>query len=234
MLHRPLHSLRTAGLLLAGALAFTACSDSSPTAVASDHSLHDATASAARSGGSNSGRNGAEIGTTGGWSDGRTVSFHYNKPFFCASPTASKATSGCILGEEPASAPRGGNIPVLYVMVPLFAGVDPATLQCPTAGNCINHPSTMDLSPVFGAGTENALLPPHSHIVGDDDQTRQGANAGWWEIEVVGVTTQAAWDTLVREKSLRSVRRLQALPQGGLTGDIPTNLFLFFSVNKSA
>ncbi|HYW30241.1 MAG TPA: hypothetical protein VE869_01960 [Gemmatimonas sp.] len=228
-----LRSRCTPVLLLAGVLSVTACSDNSPTALADDHSAHFAAAASASASASNSGRNGAEIGTTGGWSDGKTITFHYNKPFFCATPTASGATSGCILGEEPASAPRGGKIPVLYVMVPLFPGVDPATLQCPTAGSCINHPSTIDLSPVFGPGTENALLPPHSHIVGDDDEKKQGANAGWWEIEVVGVTSPAAWNTLVQEKSLRAVRRLQASATGGLTGDIPTNLFLFFSVNKA-
>ena len=49
------------------------------------------------------GRNGAEIGQTLGWGDGKTITFHYNKPFFCGSPTASQADSKCILGEEPGS-----------------------------------------------------------------------------------------------------------------------------------
>ena len=81
--------------------------------------------------------------------------------------------------------PRGGNIPVVYVMTPLFAPA-PANLHFPVAGSCINHPSTIDLSRVFGPGTENAALPPHSHIV--DEKA-----GGWWEIEVVGVTDPAVW-----------------------------------------
>jgi hypothetical protein len=200
-----------------------ACADVAPTA-AMDHSEHGAVMAS-------SGRNGAEIGRTDGWADGKTVTFHYNKPFFCAEPTASQASSKCILGEEPSTDPRHGKIPVLYVTVPLGFTPATSTLQCPVAGQCINHPSTIDLSPVFGAGTSNALLPPHSHVVGDDDMNRQGPNAGWWEIEVVGITSQTAWDALVAGKSLRTVRTLQG--NGSATGDIPTNLFLFFSVNKS-
>ncbi len=220
-----LRSLITTSLAVAGAFALSACSDAPTEAV--DHAAHMAELA-------KSGRNGAEIGQTLGWGDGKTITFHYNKPFFCGSPTASQADSKCILGEEPGSTPRGGEIPVLYVTVPLFALNNPETLQCPTAGNCINHPSTIDLSvieSIVGPGAGNALLPPHSHVVGDDDMTRQGANAGWWEIEVVGVPTQAAWDELVAGKSLRTIRKLQS--ESKVTGDLPTNLFLFFSVNKS-
>ena len=218
--------LPTAGTLLASVFAVSACSDTTPTSISEAHSAHFSAAG--------QGRAGAEIGNTLGWSDGKTVSFHYNMPFFCAKPTASLADSKCKLGEEPAAFPRGGEIPVLYVTVPLFALNNPETLQCPTAGSCINHPNTIDLTAIesiVGPGAGNALLPPHSHVVGDDDVTRQGANAGWWEIEVVGVPTQAAWNELVAGKSLRTVRDLQA--RSAVTGDIPTNLFLFFSVNKS-
>jgi hypothetical protein len=48
---------------------------------------------------------------------------------------------------------------------------------------------------------------------------------------VIGLPAQAAWNELVAGKSLRTVRALQA--RGAVTGDLPTNLFLFFSVNKS-
>ncbi len=116
--------------------------------------------------------------------------------------------------------PRGGNIPVVYVMTPL--GFTPPNLHCPVAGNCINHPSTIDLSRVFGPGTENATLPAHSHIV---DQ-RAG---GWWEIEVIGVTDPGVWNQIATAKNLTKVRELQAAGSG-ITGDIPSNLFLFFNV----
>jgi hypothetical protein len=106
------------------------------------------------------------------------------------------------------------------VMTPL--GFTPDGLQCPVAGDCINHPSTLDLSPIFGAGAENVALPPHSHIV-DVDQ------GGWWEIEVVGVTDPAVWAQIEAGKDLDTVRVLQDAGVG-ITGDIPSNLFLFFDV----
>lgn len=161
-------------------------------------------------------------GVTGGWLDGRTVEFFYPKGFFCKEPPTSGATSGCELGAEPVTPPRGGNIPVLYVMTPLGFTPDASTLQCPVVGDCINHPSTIDVSRVFGAGTENFALPAHSHIV-------DVARGGWWEIEVIGVTDPAVWDEIVEAKSLDRVRELQAAGVG-ITGDIPTNLFLFFNV----
>jgi len=162
-------------------------------------------------------------GTTGGWYDGRTVTFTYPKNFFCSEPPTSGATSNCELGEEAVRQPRAGdNIPVLYVMTPIGFRPAESTLQCPVVGSCINHPSTIDLSRVFGAGTENAALPAHSHIV-------DVAKGGWWEIEVIGVTSQETWSQVVAAKSLDGVRALQAAGVG-ITGDIPTNLFLFFNV----
>ena len=161
-------------------------------------------------------------GFTGGWYDGRDVEFFYNKDFFCSEPPASGADSNCELGAEPVRAARGGKIPVLYVMTPLGFRPDDSTLQCPVVGSCINHPSTIDVSRIFGAGTENLALPAHSHIV-DVDQ------GGWWEIEVIGVTDEGVWDEIVAGKSLERVRELQA-DGVGITGDIPSNLFLFFDV----
>ncbi len=162
----------------------------------------------------------AQMGTTGGWLDGRDVTFVYNKPFFCAEPPASGADSGCEVGEPPQTAPRGGVIPILYVMTPL--GFTPTGLQCPVVGACINHPGTIDVSRIFGAGTENFALPAHSHIV-------DVAQGGWWELKVIGVTDAAVWEQIAAAKDLDAVRALQA--QGvGVTGDIPTNTYLFFDV----
>ncbi|MEO7296841.1 MAG: hypothetical protein ABIZ57_11955 [Candidatus Limnocylindria bacterium] len=172
---------------------------------------------------------GDDKGFTGGWYDGRTVDFFYNKDFFCKEPPESEANSDCIVGEEPQTAPRGGKIPVLYVMTPL--GFTPEErLQCPDAGDCINHPSDIDTTPinsvldsVFGTDVPNVIaLPPHSHIV-DVDQ------GGWWEIEVIGVTDELVWNQIAAAKDLDKVRDLQEAGVG-ITGDIPSNLYLFFDV----
>lgn len=205
--HRSIAVLMTAAVLVA------ACSDQELPLSPTDHALmgHNA-------------RGDAEIGFTDGWRDGRTVQFFYNKPFFCKSPPESGASSSCEAGEDAATPPRSGAIPALYVMTPIGFRPAESTLQCPVVGACINHPSTIDLSRLFGAGTENLPLPAHSHIV-----EKGGAQAGWWNIEVVGVTDPAVWDQVVAGKSLERVRELQAAGEG-ITGDIATNLFLFFSV----
>ena len=51
---------------------------------------------------------------------------------------------------------------------------------------------------------------------------------GWWKTFVVGVTSQVAWDRIVAGRDLATVRELQQ--EGLATGDIPSNLFIFFNV----
>ncbi len=220
MVHRNVARL---GTLAFATLIVTACADNAPTEALASSDAHSAHLSAqAAKGGKD-----ADLGTTAGWFKGEAVTFLYNQPFDCPVPLADGSvvgsTSGCALNAEAAMPPRGGNDPVVYVTVPLFADTDGITLHCPVAGDCINHPSTMDLSRVFGAGTENALLPPHSHVV----DVKRG---GWWLIEVNGVTTREAWDAIEREKSLAEIRVQQNL--GTVTADLDTNLFLFFNVLK--
>jgi hypothetical protein len=45
------------------------------------------------------------------------------------------------------------------------SGSRPRDLQCPRAGDCIDHPSRVDLSRVFGPAAANVPVGPHSHIV---------------------------------------------------------------------
>src|SRR5215831_6682043 len=162
---------------------------------------------------------GADFGFTDGWLRGNTVQFFYHKPFFCRTPVEDGnpvgSTTDCEVGSDGTVDPRLGNIAVLYVMTPIGFRPADSTLQCPTVGHCINHPSTIDLSRIFGPGKENALLPAHSHIV---DQ----AEGNWWELHVIGVKDEATWDQVVAGKSLATVRALQAADPGGthITGDI--------------
>ena len=180
----------------------------SPSAHAQEHA--DATASP------------ATVGTTQGWFNGKTVTFLYTRPYSCDQPPSSGADSGCEVGADAQSAPIGNpDIPELWVVVPLGFTPPKDTLQCPVAGECINHPHDIDLSRVFGAGAEGVLLPAHSHVIDD-------LQGGWWKTFVVGVTTQAAWDRIVAGRDLATVRELQQ--EGLATGDIPSNLFIFFNV----
>ena len=174
---------------------------------------------------------GAAVGFTDGWDNGKTVTFFYNKPFFCAEPPESGAPSQCEAGEDGTVDPRPGKIPVLFVISPVGFRPAESTLQCPIVGNCINHPSTIDLSRVFGAGFEDVPLPAHSHIIDSDlaESQADGGQAGWWEIHIVGVSSPAVWDQIVAGKSLATVRALQAAGVG-ITDDIETNSYLFFGV----
>ena len=171
---------------------------------------------------------GAPHGFTQGWFNGDTVQFFYHKPFFCRTPVADGqpvgSTTSCEVGSDGTVDPRPGKIPVLYVMTPLGFRPDASTLQCPTVGSCINHPSNIDLSRLFGPGAANAPLPAHSHIIDE----RQG---NWWELHVIGVKDLATWDQVVAGKSLAAVRALQAGDPSGthITGEILTNTYLFFA-----
>lgn len=170
----------------------------------------------------------SHVGTTAGWYDGHTVTFLYTKNYFCKTPPASGATSKCEGGELYTQTPAATFDP-LYVVVPLFKpGPAASTLQCPTPGKCIDHPNTIDLSRVLGTGTSDVLLPAHSHVVA----TTNSNQAEWWPVVVVGVSTPSAWNTIVHGKSLDTVQRLQRDGNPGVTGNIPTNLFLFFQVEK--
>src|SRR5207249_7637220 len=103
------------------------------------------------------------------------------------------------------------------------------TPELPNFGQCLNHPLEVEFLPVFGAGTENAPLPAHSHIV---DQVE----GNWWELHVIGVKDPATWDQVVVGKSLAAVRALQAVDPTGakITPEILTNVYLFFDVRPGA
>lgn len=173
------------------------------------------------------GASGDAHGFTGGWLNGQTVQFFYTRDFFCEPPPTSGAPSQCEVGEDGEEDPRPGPIPTLYVMTPLGFRPDASTLQCPTVGNCINHPSTIDLSRI--GGPADAPLPAHSHII-------EVMHGGWWELEVIGVKSPAVWNQIVAGKSLATVRALQAADPSGttITGDIPTNAYLFFNVQPES
>jgi hypothetical protein len=168
------------------------------------------------------------VGTTKGWYKGETVTLRYTRNFFCQAPPASGASTKCEAGSDYTQTPATTFDP-LYVVVPLGFTPPESTLQCPTAGHCIDHPSTIDLSAILGSGTSNALLPPHSHVVA----TANSGQPEWWNVDVVGVKSLTAWNKIVNGKSDAQLEWLQKNDSSVVTGNIPTNLFLFFAV-KSA
>ena len=165
-------------------------------------------------------------GFTKGFYDGRTVHFYYSKNFSCKQPPASKAFSKCEGGTNYTQTPASTFDP-LYVIVPLGFTPPKRTLQCQT-GNCIDHPRYIDLSSVLGGGAGNVLLPAHSHIVA----TANGHQSEWWNVDIVGVKSLWAWNQLIRHRSARELQHLQRTDSVKVTGNIPSNLFLYFAVLK--
>jgi hypothetical protein len=222
MKHFRLPGTRMAGLVLAGLLA-------------GGLALASGTAFASSSGSSAGGMSGmsgtaaswpGHTGSTKGFFAGRTVRFYYTRNYYCAQPPASTASSRCEGGANYTQTPARTFDP-LYVIVPLGFTPSARTLQCPT-GHCIDHPHTIDLTSVLGAGTGNLPLPAHSHIVA----TANSGQPEWWNVDVVGVKSQWAWNRLVTAKSDRALQYLQRHDSAQVTGNITTNLFLYFAVRS--
>ena len=218
-----LKGTRQVGLALSGLLV-AGLAVASGTALASSGSVSSATAMSGMAQ-TMSASTHAKAGFTNGWYDGHTVRFFYSKNFSCKQPPASNASSKCEAGADYTQTPAESFDP-LYVVVPLGFTPPKWTLQCPVAGNCIDHPHTIDLSAVLGSGTSNLALPPHSHIVA----TANSGQSEWWNVDVVGVKSLSDWYKIVHAKSDWELQYLQRHDPSHVTGNITTNLFLFFSV----
>jgi hypothetical protein len=169
------------------------------------------------------GDNCINIGFTEAWLNGATVDLEYSHDFFCHQPPPSGASSQCEAGSNSeASPPSGPVVSPIRTVTPQGFSPPESTLQCPVAGQCIDHPHTIDLSRLMG--DSNATLPPHSHILVDDESFQ----STWWPVVVVGVKNIRAWNEIVRAKSEAAVEACQSA--GNCTPDIPTNTFLFFQV----
>lgn len=161
------------------------------------------------------------LGETPGWAGGATGTVFYTKDFFCSSDP-------CVAGEDGAN-PTGVSEPVpsVWVLVPLFDDVAGIELHCAEAGNCVAHPSEIDVNAI-GLG-DVIPLPPHSHIIDPNEAGFSAAGETPWDVVVVGVNTRAAWDALQAGKSIETLREVQA-DTTAATADIPSDIVLFFGV----
>jgi len=164
------------------------------------------------------------IGFTEAWLNGQTVDLGYSHDFFCLQPPSSGAPSGCEVGASGTNPPSGPVVSPIRTVTPVGFTPPESELQCPVAGQCIDHPSTIDLSRLFGSSAADVALPPHSHILLDDESFQ----SAWWPVVVVGVKNRPAWNKIVAAKSEAAVQACQAA--GNCTPDNPTNTFLFFQV----
>ncbi len=191
------------------------------------------------------------IGTTLAFDDGKVVTIQYSQDYFCNSPgpATSPTSSPCIIGVD------AFNDPVpdvashdLNVIVPVFLG--PSTVgglfdptlgannftQCPdttTTLKCINHPAFI----ANAAGVVNPA-PVHSHIISGHGPN--GAQGGWWKLQVWAVTDPAIWPNpktgacSAGSGCLTSNAALEAAKTAGkVEGPTVTNIYLFFNVVSS-
>ncbi len=179
-----------------------------------------------------------EYGMTQSFYNGHTVNFTYSMGFYCDTHVPAASSSGCEAGTSYKVAPAA-NFDPLYITVPLGFTVPPMSMDCPTGLVCVDHPGTMDLSalepalkPLYPQYTaaqltsalKNFATPGHEHFI----TTKNGGQAEWWDVKVVGVTSQAEWNAINAHKSFAFLD--SQVKKNLTTPIIPTNLFLFFGV----
>lgn len=180
-----------------------------------------------------------EYGMTKSFFNGGTASFTYSKGYYCDKSVSSAATSGCEVGANYKVAPAT-NFDPLYITVPLGFTVPAMSMECPAALVCVDHPGTIDLSRLepdlkalypkltaaqLTAALKNSATPGHEHFI----TTTNGGKAEWWNVDVVGVTSLGEWNAINAHKSFTFLN--QQVTAKKTTAIIPTNLFLYFSVN---
>jgi hypothetical protein len=199
----------------------TSSGDKTSTAAAGSRPTAAATAQATKAAASTPATT-TELGTTPGWGGGSTATVFYTKPFFCDKTPCEAGTAGT-------NAPNTTDpVPSVWVLVPLFKDTTGLNFHCPTAGSCVAHPTELDVSKI---GLGNVIpLPPHSHIVDPKEAGFSPAANTPWKVVVVGIKTRAAWDMLETGKSIDALRQVQAMGDTTATGDVPSNIVLFFGL----
>jgi hypothetical protein len=180
-----------------------------------------------------------QFGMTKSYFDGGTVSFTYSKGFYCDKSVTSAASSGCEVGANFKTPPAKSFDP-LYITVPLGFTVPTMSMECPAGLVCVDHPGTIDLSRLepdlkalypkltaaqLTAALKNSATPGHEHFI----TTANGGQAEWWDVKVVGVTSLSEWNAINAHKSFAFLNQQVAAKK--TTAILPTNLFLYFSVN---
>jgi hypothetical protein len=181
-----------------------------------------------------------EFGMTQAFFAGTANNFTYTKGFFCDRSIPSSASSGCEAGVTYKHPPAATFDP-LYITVPLGFNVPMNMQDCPAGLVCVDHPGTIDLvrlesalKPLYpqlsdrqlNEALENFGVPGHDHFITD---TNQG-QPEWWDVRIVGVTSPTTYAAIRSHRSFDYIQQLINAKDKNVVGPIPTNLFLFFSV----
>ena len=183
-----------------------------------------------------------EFGMTAAFYEHQLLDFTYTKGFFCDTSVASTASSGCEVGQK-YNTPPAPDFDPLYITVPLGFDVPMNMQQCPSTLVCVDHPGTVDLTrlettlkPLYPSLTDaqltqalqNFAVPGHDHFITDTNNFLPE----WWDVEVVGVTSPSTYAAIQQHGSFDYIQKLLDRKDPNVVGPVPSNLFLFFSVDK--
>ncbi len=179
-------------------------------------------------------------GMTKAFYNGQVHDFTYNLGYFCDKSVSSAASTGCEGGTRYVHAPSPQHSP-LYLTIPLGFSISQSKLDCPNHLDCIDHPGTIDLTRVepalkklfptitdaqLTAALRNIDVPGHDHFIG----TLAKGKPQWWEVKIVVVDNADTYRTIQAKKSLPFLQSLLNRHDRHTIGVVPTNLFLYFSV----
>jgi hypothetical protein len=182
-----------------------------------------------------------EFGMTSSFFNGGTVNFNYTFGFYCDRTVSAASSSGCEVGANYVKPPQKDFDP-LYITVPLGFNQPMNMEECPANLVCVDHPGTLDLTRIESAlkplypkltnaqltdALKNFATPGHDHFI----TTTNEGQPEWWDVKVIGVTSQSVFNDIRAHKSLAYIQQLQAAHNPNVTAAIPTNLFLYFGVN---
>ncbi len=199
------------------------------------------------------------VGISRDWIQHQDVEALYTEPFYCGTTSITvHSSTGCEAGANPTSvppnvgdstvptpansypAPANGTIDPLYIPIPLYSTPAVPYAQCNTAITCIDHPATIDLSPLAStlgapaASLYDVPLPSHDHLL----TTRNGDQPEWWNVIVIPVTSPAGLAAVQNAKDYATVRALETTAGSGVgvTGapEVPTNAYLWFQTLPGA
>jgi len=183
-----------------------------------------------------------EFGMTAANYDHHLLDFTYTKGFFCDTSVPSSASTGCEVGQAYNTPPSPQHDP-LYITVPLGFDVPMNMLQCPSTLVCVDHPGTADLTrlePTLKAlyptltdaqltdALKNFAVPGHDHFITDTNNFEPE----WWDVQVVGVTSPQTYAAIQQHKSFGYIQHLLDNKDPNVVGPIPSNIFLFFGVDR--
>lgn len=60
---------------------------------------------------------------------------------------------------------------------------------------------------------------------------RAPGKSEWWNVYVIGVKSLPAWNKIVAHKNYATIQGMRVAGNPNVTGNIGTNLFLYFSVH---